>query len=655
MDSNPPHLSEKQYRSNPLPATPHGNFSRIWRICILLALARAASAQSAPWAVVSVQQTFIPSAPGVEVMTASGDLYSIGTQSSCTPPTLTIGNTSIASICVAKTASSGQQVFSYRLEGVFLDAVKVLAIDQAGNVDIVGGYAQLGFSTTPGAYEPNTSSTEYNPWYCQLSGVDGHLLFCTHIDVVPYGPQPLATDSAGNAYFSGFCVTAPQSCYEKLNAKGDSIGYLTQQYWTPGYIAVDSNGHVAIAAYNAGLLARLDAHGAIVAMTSAGGTAQPTALAFDTAGDLQVVFQPAANQAPTYSHVFRYTGDLSAVLYDTSLNIPSLSGMSIDSSGATYIWGVAGPNLAMLHPTQPCDRVSNPFLVRLAKDGTLLQSTYLAAPSSARLGPNPFPAPGGMMFFRSGGATLAAQGANWEILNLGPVTTEINLTCVGSAASFTTSPLAPNELVSLFWTGIDMPQGLTAAPNSSGVFPSQLGGVHVTFDGVPAPMLYADSAQINLVTPGALQGENTTHVCAVSSKVATNCIDVPVQAAAPDIFGVTNSGDVLTVFLTGLGAMTPAPADGSVTSAPLPKQVLTVQVIYGFGGFQPGYHPCTFEAPGGILYAGPAPTEVEGLSQINFSIPGTSGCFAVNGSYFWVQVLLPDGKTWVSSRVIDVF
>jgi hypothetical protein len=85
-----------------------------------------------------------------------------------------------------------------------------------------------------------------------MSGVDGHPLFCTYIDVYPYGVQPpFATDPAGSAYFAGECVADPhQGCVEKLNPKGDSIGYLTQpESWTAEYLAVDSNGNVGIATF----------------------------------------------------------------------------------------------------------------------------------------------------------------------------------------------------------------------------------------------------------------------------------------------------------------------------------------------------------------------------------------------------------------------
>lgn len=676
MNSNPPHLAEKPYCSNRITAVaarcgklvrPAAPLQRIW-ILLAAVFVPAALAQTSPWAVVGVQQTSIPSGSGTAVMSASGDLFSIGSMSSCTPPTLKVGDTSSASICVAKTASSGQQVFSVQIGGLYAQYVTALAIDQAGNVDIAGtSVGTTGFLTTPGAYESTPSSTQGSPWYCELSGADGHPLFCTYIDVLPYGAQPFATDPAGSAYFAGECLADPnQGCVEKLNPKGDSIGYLTQpESWIGAYLAVDSNGNVGIAG-STGTIVKLDAHGAVSAAAGQPYIGQSAALAFDAVGDLEIVFQRAASRqfSVTGSDLYvvrRYKGDLSAALFEGNLTIPGLAGMSIDSAGVTYLWGTAGPDLAAVHPTQPCDRSSNPFLARVGNDGTLLQVTYLNTPLSAVPAPIPFISPGGSMFFNTTGAMLPARGVNWEILNLGPATAEISLSCMGSAASLTTAPLAPNEIVSLFWTGVGPSQALTAAPGASGGFPLQLGGVQVTFDGVPAPMLYADSARINLVTPRVLQGRSTTHICAMASNTATNCIDVPVLPAAPDIFAPVSGyslgaipNGIITLFLTGLGTVTPAPADGSVAIYPLASQDLKPQVVFSFGGITPGYHSCSVTASGDIIYAGPAPMEIEGLAQINVSLPGFDGCLVVLPGYVSVEVLLPDGKTWASSRGVQI-
>jgi uncharacterized protein (TIGR03437 family) len=153
---------------------------------------------------------------------------------------------------------------------------------------------------------------------------------------------------------------------------------------------------------------------------------------------------------------------------------------------------------------------------------------------------------------------------------LGPTGSEINLSCIASGASLSELPLAPNDFISLCGAGFGPNQPLSGQPKGAGIFPFQLGGTQVTFDGVAAPPLFASNTQINLVTPRALQGKTTTPVCISVNSVPLNCLDWPVQLAAPDIFlspgspSVTpDQNGVLTLFLTVLGTMTPLPMAAS--------------------------------------------------------------------------------------------
>jgi uncharacterized protein (TIGR03437 family) len=70
-------------------------------------------------------------------------------------------------------------------------------------------------------------------------------------------------------------------------------------------------------------------------------------------------------------------------------------------------------------------------------------------------------------------------------------------------------------------------------------------------------------------------------------------------------------GGILTLYGTGFGATTPVLADGVLVTAPLP--VLNSQVRVLVGGQ---------EAP--LLYAGPAPGMISGVTQINIRVPDTA-------------------------------
>jgi len=183
-----------------------------------------------------------------------------------------------------------------------------------------------------------------------------------------------------------------------------------------------------------------------------------------------------------------------------------------------------------------------------------------------------------------------------DLITLGP-TPELQLGCVGNAASFLAGPLAPNEIVSLFGQNVGPAEPVFGQPDSDNLYPTQLGGTQVTFDGIPSPVFYVSAAQINAVTPRSLDGKTTTRVCLLVNGAVTNCIDAPVQRAAPAIFlngktaaalnqdGTINSqsnpapvGSIVSIFATGIGTMTPAPPDGAIVGLPLPVQNLQVRM-----------------------------------------------------------------------------
>jgi len=138
------------------------------------------------------------------------------------------------------------------------------------------------------------------------------------------------------------------------------------------------------------------------------------------------------------------------------------------------------------------------------------------------------------------------------------------------------------------------------------------------------------------VAPWSLQTGQTVDVCVVYNESPTNCLPLTVVDAHPGVFtvdgyyaaawnqdGTFNSasnpampGTYVTVWATGLGPISPAQADGAIVGLPLPVNVLPVTMSWElftlFGGLR---------SPITVQYAGPAPFEVAGVSQINFVVP----------------------------------
>jgi uncharacterized protein (TIGR03437 family) len=76
-------------------------------------------------------------------------------------------------------------------------------------------------------------------------------------------------------------------------------------------------------------------------------------------------------------------------------------------------------------------------------------------------------------------------------------------------------------------------------------------------------------------------------------------------------------GSVISLFVTGVGPMNPAPVDGSFAVATTSTPTLPIQVFLGTAPEDP-YAPVNQNS---ITYAGDAPGEIEGLQQINVQLP----------------------------------
>jgi uncharacterized protein (TIGR03437 family) len=222
-----------------------------------------------------------------------------------------------------------------------------------------------------------------------------------------------------------------------------------------------------------------------------------------------------------------------------------------------------------------------------------------------------------------------------------PNAATIQLACEANAASYDGSAISGGEIVSLFGQGLGPAAGV-GAQVSGMEFPKQLGGVQVTFNGIPGALLYAQDGQVNAIAPWALSQVNPppAKICVIYNSSTTNCLSTPIASTHPGVFTVDGTfaaalnqdgtlntaanpaqpGSTVSVFATGLGPISPAAADGAIGGTPLPVNTLPDYVYWtdctGFVGCQ--------AVPVTVSYAGPAPYEVAGFSQINFVVQNTN-------------------------------
>ncbi len=211
-----------------------------------------------------------------------------------------------------------------------------------------------------------------------------------------------------------------------------------------------------------------------------------------------------------------------------------------------------------------------------------------------------------------------------------------------NAAKYT-NELAPGTIFSLFGRQLG-PDELVSAQLEGDRFPTELAGVRVLINGIPAPLIFVSRTQLGAIVPYGLEVEqqwsylgqrfisSSTYVLEVESNGLRAAPQwLPVSEAAPGIFSLDSSGSgqgavlnqdgalngalnpaapgsVIVFYATGEGFTDPAGEDGKVAGTVLPKPILPVKVKIG-----------DIEAE--VLYAGAAPGLTAGVMQVNARIP----------------------------------
>ncbi len=164
--------------------------------------------------------------------------------------------------------------------------------------------------------------------------------------------------------------------------------------------------------------------------------------------------------------------------------------------------------------------------------------------------------------------------------------------CVVNAANYRGPAIAPGEIVSVFGSAIGPKQPAGTMIDSSGKVSRTLADTRLLVGGLPAPLLYVSQNQINMVVPFEIAGQTQTAIqierngvqeSAAVSDAGNRCGAWHFhpgwpgygQAAALNQDGTLNSvdnpadqGSIVMLFVTGAGAMTPMPVNGSAPAGP---------------------------------------------------------------------------------------
>jgi len=451
------------------------------------------------------------------------------------------------------------------------DLLTGLAMDAAGNVYVTGYTISKDFPVTPGAfYSPGTPEARVNVFVAKLdadlSTLDFALLFGGSYHPIP---NAIALDSSGNVYIDGWGspdLPVNPGAFETSFEPSLADGFLAKFDGNNGariYLTYLADGHAGI----------------------------PGALAAASDGSVWVAGKSA---------------------YGGVLNTPD----------------ALEPSLSNIYLTPP-------YLKHISADGSpQLYGTYLAE----------------FLALAAPGVALVSDSVNFfqiHDFNIpSPAPKPPLITSVVNAASMSQPGyIAPGEILFIFGVSIGPDQPVGFEFDSAGRVSSNLVGFQVLIDGTAAPILFASKNQINVVSPFSLSMEASGSIFAIDAAVQVHnpgsstplMLTTTKVASLPGIFAsesgaglilnedaTTNGrdnpatqGSTISLFVTGLGPLTPAPVDGTIAPAATSKPALPIQV---FLGHEPT-DPYTQLDSANVQYAGDAPDQVEGVQQINVQLP----------------------------------
>jgi len=181
--------------------------------------------------------------------------------------------------------------------------------------------------------------------------------------------------------------------------------------------------------------------------------------------------------------------------------------------------------------------------------------------------------------------------------------------------------IAPGTMAAIFGTNLAPATQVVTTPP----LPLTLHGVSVTVNGISAPFYYVSPGQLDVQIP--YEAGRGPAVLAVNNNGQVAAFPFTVSVTAPGLYpsaidnatgslvSEASAGQVLLLFMTGEGDVTPflatgaSPAPGTVVSKlPVPISPVTVTV----GG-----------VPAPVLFAG-IPTGLVGMTQIDFAVPANA-------------------------------
>lgn len=502
-------------------------------------------------------------------------------------------------------------IYSSFLGGTAADTASLIAIDAQGNIILAGETYSSDFPVTIAGPHQSAFVVRLNPAMTSM-------VYSTYFEVPITG---LTVDPGGSAYLAGSTLssqlTTTPGAFQRL-AAGDGDAYVAK---------LNPDGTRAFATLLGG--SGLDGAESITVDQSGSIWLAGNTNSADFPGA-----PPSAGQRRTI-FVARFSADGSSLVLAFLIN-PSLSmspqSFLQDPAGNIYITG-DHYDLSPVDPTpdalekSSCDP-TGAIITKWSPQGERLYISYSRE--------------GTPIAMDSSGRLYFVQGFG-GIVRLDPSADQRqgSLACLTNGGSFVrdTGGISPGEALSLFGDRLGPDQPAQMQFDAAGKLSTNIGNTRVLFNGVPGPMLYAGTNQINVLAPWNLPpGQNlaiTVEYAGVNSLPLLNYSNTstpavfmaqpptypPGQGAILNQDGTINSssnpaqrGSIISIFCTGMGLLSPVPQDGEIIQDTTHLLQVSVPILF------PGATGLT-EAQ--IIYEGAAPTLVAGVTQVNVQLPDT--------------------------------
>jgi uncharacterized protein (TIGR03437 family) len=516
-----------------------------------------------------------------------------------------------------------------------------VGVDGAGGV-YVAGVAREGFLTTAGAFKPaigeKRCSFRMSPSFaCDDAFVmkvkaDGSgVVWATFVGgTYPDSAHALAVDESGGVYVAG--ETTSDDFPTTANALQSRFG---------GAISLGP------LLFGDGFVAKISPDGRLLEYSSYLG-GKGVDLAEAIAVDAEGVTVGGVTQSDTFpvtanAYQKQYGGGQEQPSYRAGDSFLTRFNRSWRQLFSTYVGGSSYENISAITPAQGGEfyAVTNGPVAALLDQ----RAPGLCEPASGVIAVNAATgAPANYFSAFNVPVTSIARGVDRQVYaatvplytQLGPVrnvaridfakTTTLAAACIVNAASFgrtfpsgqDSAAVAAGEIISIGGVGFDA-------------------GTRVRFGSEYARLLYAGERQINAVVPMSAKAPAT--VVIERDNESTPPLAIQVRRAVPGIF--TSDGQHAAALNQ----------DGTVNSRENPAAGGSIVSLFATGVL--GEHLEAYFAGKGaeILYAGPAPGQIAGLTQINTRVPATSiageAVFVLAAGDSPLYALSQDVRLWV--------